>query len=93
MNEYLVELYVSCADAGGVARATTRAKRAARDLTAAGTSVRFVRSIVVPAEETCLFLFEAPSIDDVRAAGRRAALRIDHVVETAPSFDLTLEET
>ena len=44
---------------------------------------------MVPTEETCLFLFEAPSIDDVRAAGRLAALPIDHVVETAPSFDLT----
>ena len=89
MNEYLVELYVQCADVAGVVRATTRARRAARELTAAGTSVRFVRSIVVPAEDTCLFLFEAASIDDVRAAGRRAGLRIDHVAETAPSFDLT----
>ena len=85
MNEFLVELYVSCTEPNGVERRAERAQRAAVELTAAGTPVRFVRSIFVPADETCLFLFEAASIDAVREAVHRAALPFDHVAETAPS--------
>jgi Protein of unknown function (DUF4242) len=83
MKEYLVELYVSCAERDGVGRRAERAQRAALELTEAGTPVRFVRSIFVPTDETCLLLFEAPSIDVVREAARRAELPIDHVAETA----------
>jgi Protein of unknown function (DUF4242) len=85
MNEFLVELYVSCAESNGVERRAERAQRAAVELTAAGTPARFVRSIFAPADETCLFLFEAASIDAVREAAHRAALPFDHIVETAPS--------
>jgi hypothetical protein len=85
MNEFLVELYVSCTESNGVGRRAERAQRAAADLTAAGMPVRFLRSIFVPADETCLFLFEAASIDVVREVAHRAALPFDHVAETAPS--------
>ena len=85
MSEFLVELYISCTESNGVESRAERAQRAAAELTAAGTPVRFVRSIYVPTEETCLFLFEAASIDGVREAAHRAALPFDHVVETAPS--------
>jgi hypothetical protein len=84
MKEFLVELYVSCTETNGVEHRAERAQRAAAELTAAGTPVRFVRSIFVPTEETCLFLFEAESVDDVREAASRAALPFDHVAETAP---------
>ena len=83
MNEFLVELYVSCTEPNGVERGAERADHAAVELTAAGTPVRFVPSIFVPADETCLFLFEAESIDAVRETGRRAALPFEHVAETA----------
>jgi hypothetical protein len=85
MNEFLVELYVSCTEPNGVERRAERAQRAAVELTQAGTPVRFVRSIFVPSDETCLFLFEAVSIDAVRETARRAALAAEHVAETAPS--------
>ena len=85
MKEFLIELYVSCTESHGVERRAERAQRAAVELTAAGTPVRFVRSIFVPADETCLLLFEAASIDAVREAAQRAALPFDHVAETAPS--------
>ena len=80
-----MELYVSCTEPNGVERRVERAQQAAVELTAAGTPVRFVRSIFVPADETCLLLFEAASIDAVREAAQRAALPFDHVAETAPS--------
>jgi len=85
MKEFLVELYVSCTESNGVETRSERAARAAAELTAAGTPVRFVRSIFVPTEETCLFLFEAASVDAVREAAQRAALPFDHIAETAPT--------
>jgi hypothetical protein len=85
MNEFLVELYVSCTEPDGVERRAERVQRAAVALTTAGTPVRFVRSIFVPADETCLFLFEAESIDAVCEAAHHAALPFDHVAEIAQS--------
>ena len=84
MKEFLVELYVSFAEPKGVERRAECVHRAAVELTAAGTPVRFVRSIFVPADETCLLLFEADSIDAVREVAQRAALPFDHVAEIAP---------
>jgi hypothetical protein len=85
MNEFLVELYVSSTDPDGVERRAERAQRAAVELTTAGTPVRFLRSIFVPADETCLFLFEAESSYAVCEAAHHAALPFDHVAEVAPS--------
>jgi hypothetical protein len=84
VTEFLVELYVSCGDPDAVGRETRRARRAAAELTAEGTPVRVLRSIFVPAEETCLFLYEAGSVDAVLEAARRAELTFEHVAETAP---------
>ena len=92
MPEFLVELYFSRTDPARVGVEARRACRVAEELTARGTAVRLVRSIFVPEDETCLFLFEADSIDAVREAVHAAGLSIEHVAETAPSPVLTLEE-
>ncbi len=83
MTEFLAELYIPRTNADAVGQANDRTRRAAAELTAAGTSVRFLHSIFVPADETCLFLFEAGSIDAVRDVARRAALSFEHIAETA----------
>jgi hypothetical protein len=44
--------------------------------------VRFLRSVFVPEDETCFYLYEAASVDDVREAARRAALPFATVVES-----------
>jgi hypothetical protein len=54
---------------------------AAEQLTREGTRVRLVRSILVPEDETCFYLFRAQSGDAVRAAAARAGLRFERVVE------------
>ena len=82
MSEFLVELYVSCADPGAPGLAQ-RASDAAAELTAEGTPVSLVRSIFVPEDETCLFLFEAGSVDAVWEAALRAGLPVEHVAEAA----------
>jgi len=43
-----------------------------------------VRSIFVPEDETCIYLYEAASQDAVEEAARRAGLPIDTVAEAIP---------
>jgi hypothetical protein len=76
---FLVELYVSRGDAGTVIRGAERARLAAEELTREGTPVGYLRSIFVPADETCFFLYEAAAAEDVEEAARRASLPFDHV--------------
>jgi hypothetical protein len=47
-----------------------------------GTPVRFLRSIFVPEDETCFFLFEAPTAAAVRDTARRAQLGARQVCKT-----------
>jgi hypothetical protein len=86
MPEFLIELYASRTDAAGVERDAHRARLAAEQLTRAGTPVRYLRSMFLPLDETCLLLYEAASADAVRAAARRAALPVDRVTEVARSL-------
>lgn len=86
MAEFLIELYVSRTDPQAGRREARLARRAAAELTAQGTPVHVVRLILVRAEETCLLLLRAGSIDAVRAAERLAGLSFEHVAETAPAF-------
>lgn len=79
MPEFLVELYVSETDVGGVARGAENARVAAEELTRQGTPVRYLRSIFVPEDETCFYLYEAASADAVREAAQRAALPFERV--------------
>ncbi|HEV8461906.1 MAG TPA: nickel-binding protein [Gaiellaceae bacterium] len=81
MAEFLVELFVSREDGGAVRRGGEHARLAAEQLTREGTPVRYVRSIFVPEDETCFFLYEAANADDVIEAGRRASLRFERVAE------------
>ena len=43
--------------------------------------VRYVHTIFVPEDETCLHLFEADSEADVWAVTRRAGLEVDRVLQ------------
>ena len=81
MAEYLVELYVSRSDVAALTLGPERAQQAAEQLTQEGTPVRFLRSIFLPEDETCLFLYEAGSAAAVRDAVGRAALSCERVVE------------
>jgi Protein of unknown function (DUF4242) len=76
---FLVETYAP----SSVARADveTRARRAAAELARTGIPVRYVRSIFVPEDEMCLYLFEARSADAVREASERAGIAPERIVE------------
>jgi hypothetical protein len=84
MVEYLLERYVSRGDSEAVEAGAERARREAERISREGTAVRFVRSIFVPEDETCFYLYEAESPDAVLEAARRAELRVDRIAETLP---------
>lgn len=77
--EYLVELYLpgGASDCAGVA---TRARTAAEAMASEGIPIRFVRSILVPDDEICFCLYEAPSAQAVTEAATRAALVFERIV-------------
>ena len=79
MAEYLVECYVAKGDHRAAQQHAEHADRAIAELTREGRSVRCVRSIFVPEDETCFLLYEAPSAAVVAEALHRAGLRHEHI--------------
>jgi hypothetical protein len=57
------------------------AREKARQTAELGTGVRYVRTTFLPADETVLHLFEAPSAAELDRAGRRADLEFERIVE------------
>jgi hypothetical protein len=81
MPEYLAESYVPQAQAQAGAPGLDDLARVADQLAREGTQVVLKRSILVPQEETCFYLFEAPCEEAVRDAAARSGLRFERVVE------------
>jgi hypothetical protein len=69
MGKYIVELYVARGDEAALERGVELTRRAAEQLTREGSRVRHLRSLFVPADETCYVLLEA----DDAAMGQEAA--------------------
>ena len=85
MPSYLVETYLARGRAGERAALDRRARTAAEELTQERTRVRFERSIYVPEDEICFFVFDAPSGRDAARAAHRAELDPLRVVEAISS--------
>ena len=69
MGKYIVELYVARGDEAALERGVELTRREAERLTGEGTRVRHLRSLFVPADETCYVLLE----DDEAATAQEAA--------------------
>jgi len=82
---YLVETYLSRGLAGERASRERRARSAAEQLTGGDAPVRFDRSIYVPEDEICFFVFDAPSGRDAALAAQRAELDPIRVVKALSS--------
>lgn len=81
---YLVETYLARGSAGERTARERRARAAADELT--GTAhIRFERSIHVPEDEICFFIFDAPSGRDAALAAQCAELDPIRVVEAVSS--------
>jgi hypothetical protein len=79
MAEFLVEIYAPRGSAApdDAARARRAAEAVARD----GVAIRYIRSILLPEDETCFHLFEAQSAEAVGRVVERAAFRHGRIVE------------
>jgi hypothetical protein len=82
---YLVETYLARARAGERAVRERRARSAAEELTKLTSRVRFERSIYVPEDEICFFVFDAPTGREAVLAAERAELDSIRVVEVVSS--------
>lgn len=72
--EFLVETYLPRDHPSKLDEAVRQARAAAETLTGEGTSIRYLRSILLPDEETCFHLYRAQSLRAVEEASRRAGL-------------------
>ena len=81
MPSYLVEMYL----AGGHERHLAACRRRARSAAAELSQVSFDRSIHVPEDEICFFVFDAPSSRDVLLTAERAELSPIRIVEAVSS--------
>ena len=78
---YLVECYWPGVSADKVAAAVERAEQAAGELRSHGRPVRFLGSILVPADETVFCLFDGQEAD-VRAVSEKAGIPFERILES-----------
>ncbi len=85
MPSYLVETYLTRGQAGERTAREQRARSAAAELTRETSRIRFERSIHIPEDEICFFVFDAPSSLDAVLVAQRAELDPIRVVAAASS--------
>jgi hypothetical protein len=79
MPEFLAETYAPRGVPGPAAPGAAGAALAADEACQDGAPVRFLGAILMPEEETCLWLYQAPSAGAVRAAMTAAGLRPERI--------------
>jgi hypothetical protein len=86
MPNFLVESYLP-SSAGTFEEESERARKAAELAVSEGGSIRYVRTTLLRADETCFHMFVAESLEAVEAALARVGLASDRIVqafETGP---------
>lgn len=81
LARYTVELRLPRGERADIRNATARARQASIELRREGKQIRFLRSIYVPEDGACFFLYEGSSAQAVRAAAHRAELGVMRVHE------------
>ena len=81
MREFVAEQYISGTDANAAERGAGLARLVAEQLTREGTPVEFVRSIFIPRDETCIYIYKAGSLEALQVALARTPLRFERVSE------------
>ncbi len=80
MASYLVETY-SPINGDELGTAVSRIRAVAQAMSRQGVPVRHVKAILVPGDETCFHLVDAPSLEVVDELTRRARLVHTRIVE------------
>ena len=81
MRTFLVETYLSRAQAGELDDTVARLRAAAEMTSPSGDAVRYLRSTFVPEDETCFHVLEGPSLRAIAIVSERAALSPIRIVE------------
>jgi hypothetical protein len=81
MRNFLVERYLPDASEERLRAAVERTCAEAVHLEAEGTPVRYLSSIVLPEEESCLCIFQAATAAAVEEVNKRAAFPYARIVE------------
>jgi Nickel responsive protein SCO4226-like len=84
MPEFLAETYAPRDAPGDTTPHAADIVLAAGQASEHRAPVRFLGAILVPDEETCFWLYQAPSADAVRAAMTRARLRPERITPAVP---------
>lgn len=86
MTRYLVEVYTpNRRDA--VARVRSDASTLAR-----APGLRYVRALLIPAEETCFHVVDGASVREVEAAADEACVSVERIAEAVEVSGRTLKE-
>jgi hypothetical protein len=78
---YLVERYVPRAAAAQLAEIARTAQAAARQAGDSHGAIRYLAVTLVPGDELCYCLFEAPTIEAIRHAHELAQIPCERIVE------------
>lgn len=73
-ERYLVDVMPPSGELLDVQALASRIRASCTQLSSEGMPVRFLRSVFVPEDGSCLLVFEAASAEDVRLASERADL-------------------
>ena len=84
MPEFLAETYAPRDAPGGAASPAAGIALGAGQASQHGMPVRFLGAILVPDEETCFWVYQAPSAAAVRLAMIRARLRPGRITPAVP---------
>jgi hypothetical protein len=87
MPSYLVETFLARCHSAELAALEARARTAADELTRDGTRVSLEGVIHVPEDETCFFVFDAPSSREAALVAQAAALDHVRLVEAVTSSE------
>jgi hypothetical protein len=92
VGTFLAEGYLSSATADGLARDGARAAAATSELAWDSGRVCYLGGVFLPADQTCLLIFEAAAAEHVGRACQRAGLPCERVTAAmiarrAPSCD------
>jgi quercetin dioxygenase-like cupin family protein len=80
---YLIEAYTADPN---IAELEVRARAAAAAMSKEGRTVRYLRSVLIPADETCFHLVEATCAEAVAELARRANLAHERIIEAEESW-------
>jgi hypothetical protein len=83
---YLVEVYLPRSRANEARAAGSRIQAAADQLSREGVPILYVRTTVLPDDETCFHLIEAPTPAAAEEVSRRAALGSARIVAAIEPF-------